>query len=51
MLAQRNQNAQIDAIEIDEASANEAQYNFEQSDWGNRLNLIKKPFQEFATKC
>ena len=40
MMAQRNENASIDAIEIDENAIKDASMNFNNSTWSNRLNLI-----------
>lgn len=47
MLAQRNQNAIIDAIEIDESAANQAEINFQGSKWSNRINLFHSDIKEF----
>ncbi|HOT13640.1 MAG TPA: methyltransferase [Bacteroidales bacterium] len=47
MMAQRC-NATIDAVEIDEASYLQALTNFEQSDWGDRINAYFCSIQEFA---
>lgn len=40
MMAQRHPFASIDAIEIEEQACLDAQFNFEQSQWRNRLRLI-----------
>jgi len=48
MMAQRFPAAKIDAVEIDEAACQEAQFNFEQSSWNNRLHLIQTSFQQFS---
>ena len=42
MIAQRNQEATIDAVEIDKNSAEEASRNFHRSQWADRLNSICK---------
>jgi tRNA1Val (adenine37-N6)-methyltransferase len=47
MMAQRFGNAEIDAVEIDEASALEAKLNFEQSRWSERLHLIHADFATY----
>ena len=48
MLAQRSM-AKIDAIEVDNASCEEARLNFANSPWSDRLYLINKSIQEYAT--
>jgi len=48
MLAQRS-TAKIDAIEVDNASCEEAGMNFANSSWCDRLHLINKSIQEYAT--
>ncbi len=48
MMAQRNAQALIDAVEIDEQAALEAQHNFEASPWANRLKIYTHSIQEFA---
>jgi len=47
MLAQRS-NARIDAVEIDKLACEEAEYNFAQSPWNDRLTVINTDFQMFA---
>lgn len=44
MLAQKNTTLTIDAIEIDSASCVDANYNFENSKWKERLSLIEGDF-------
>ncbi|MEX6690548.1 methyltransferase [Danxiaibacter flavus] len=46
MLAQKLQEAKIDAVEIDLHAAEQARENFGGSDWSARLNLINMPVQE-----
>lgn len=48
MMAQRNENAMIDAVEIDRNSYEEAKHNFEISKWSNRLNIVHSSIQNFA---
>lgn len=48
MLAQRNPNARIDAIEIDSLSASDARNNVTQSPWANRIDVINCSLQNFA---
>ena len=40
MMAQRNENASIDGIEIDDNAIKDASMNFNNSTWSNRLKLI-----------
>lgn len=47
MLAQRC-NAAIDAVEIDEASAQQARENVANSKWGDRIHVFSSSFQHFA---
>lgn len=47
MFAQKNPGAIIDAVEIDPAAATQAAANFQQSPWGNRLNLLHTSIQQF----
>ena len=51
MIAQRNHNATIHAVEIDHSSALQAKYNFENSPWSSRLRIDPLPLQEFSSKC
>jgi tRNA1Val (adenine37-N6)-methyltransferase len=48
MLAQRNTRLLVDAVEIDEASAQQAADNIRQSPWGARVRVIHAAFQQFA---
>ncbi len=50
MLAQRNANAVIDAVEIDAASAGQALENVMQSGWSQRINIIHDDFLHFASQ-
>lgn len=47
MCAQRNPDALIDAVEIDEASVVEAKGNFQESPWSDRLNVIQCSFMDY----
>src|SRR5665647_30278 len=47
MLAQRS-NAWIDAVEIDKLACEEAEFNFAQSPWNDRLKVFNTDFQVFA---
>lgn len=47
MLAQRS-NARIDAVEIDKLACEEAEFNFAQSLWNDRLTVFNTDFQVFA---
>ncbi len=48
MLAQRTENAMIDAVEIDENACSQASQNMLASPWSDRLLAINEPIQEFA---
>lgn len=50
MMAQRNSEANIEAVEFDELSAEEAAFNFHRSPWPNRLKVHCQSFQEFANR-
>ncbi|GAB5417771.1 MAG: methyltransferase [Crocinitomicaceae bacterium] len=50
MMAQRFTEAEIVAVEIDAASFLEAQENFQNSCWANRLNAVQCNFLEFHPK-
>ena len=47
MLAQRFPQGRIDAVEIDEASCQDAALNFANSPWSNRLTLYNQDFNTF----
>lgn len=47
MCAQRNHDALIDAVEIDEASVAEARGNFRESPWSDRLNVMQCSFMDY----
>lgn len=47
-LAQRDQHAQIEAVEIDDAAFEQCSENFEQSPWADRLFCYHASLQEFA---
>jgi tRNA1Val (adenine37-N6)-methyltransferase len=48
MLAQRRDRLLIDAVEIDEASAQQATDNVRQSPWDARVQVVHASFQQFA---
>ncbi len=47
-MAQRNAEAQIQAVEIDETAAKRARANFDMSPWAERLEVEQTAVQEFA---
>lgn len=47
MAAQRNQNASIDAIEIDNNAAKQAHNNFKNSPWSDRISIYASSIQQF----
>jgi tRNA1Val (adenine37-N6)-methyltransferase len=49
MMAQRS-NAIVDAVEIDEPSANQAKENVKNSRWSDRVTVYQEAFQDFAKK-
>ncbi len=49
MSAQRNPTAHIDAIELDNSAAKEAEYNFRNSPWNDRLSISNSDFLNFDT--
>lgn len=50
MVAQRSE-AMVDAVEINPEAQVQAEQNFAQSPWGERLKLHPMPLQEFAHTC
>ena len=48
MTAQKNKDAIIDAVDIDEGAFLQAKVNFEQSNWSKRLNAFHSSLQNFA---
>ena len=50
MLAQRNAAAQIDAVEIDEHSAQQARENVQNSLWHHQITIYGQSFQSFAAQ-
>lgn len=47
MMAQKNAEAKIDAIEIDQDAFQEAKLNVENSEWSNRISLKQLAFQDY----
>lgn len=50
MLAQRNPQAYIDAVEADPQSAWQTRENFENAPWANRMTVYSQTFQDFAAE-
>ncbi len=48
MLAQRNSEASITGIEIEEKSAEEARDNFMSSPWSDKMKILCQPIQEYS---
>ena len=48
MLAQRNNTIEIDAIEMDEAAADQARENITNSDWNERIHIINSDARNYA---
>jgi len=48
MLAQRNTDAMVDAVEIDASACQTAQQNMKNSPFSNRLNSFEEPIQDYA---
>ncbi|EMA3642100.1 tRNA1(Val) (adenine(37)-N6)-methyltransferase [Providencia stuartii] len=48
MLAQRNQQMTVDAVELDKAAAQQAQENFAESKWGERLQIFEQDITQFS---
>ncbi|MBP6122587.1 MULTISPECIES: tRNA(1)(Val) (adenine(37)-N(6))-methyltransferase TrmN [Providencia] len=48
MLAQRNENILVDAVELDTAAARQAEENFIESMWAKRLNVVNQNIIEFS---
>lgn len=51
MAAQRNASAAIDAVEIDPQACNEAETNFRNTEWSDRLSVTQCDFREYAENC
>ena len=50
MIAQRNHNAAITAIDIDQNAIDEANVNFANSPWSNRVDALCADFNKFAAQ-
>lgn len=51
MIAQRSRDVRVDALEIDSLSAAQANENFQNSPWKERLNGVHSSFQDYASLC
>ena len=51
MSAQRNPDAVIDAVEIDESACRQALLNVAESPWSERINVISDDFRNYADNC
>jgi len=51
MIAQRSVDTWIDALEIDPSSAGQADENFQNSPWNERLTCIHSSLQDYASRC
>jgi tRNA1Val (adenine37-N6)-methyltransferase len=51
MLAQRNANARIDAVEIDADACGQASENMQATPWANRLHCFHQSVQAYAQAC
>lgn len=51
MMAQRTEEVKIDALEIDDASARQAEENFRKSAWKERIYCIPSSFQDYVRRC
>ena len=51
MLAQRNKDMVVDALEIDPSSARQANENFKNSPWKERIHCIQSSFKEYSSQC
>jgi tRNA1Val (adenine37-N6)-methyltransferase len=51
MLAQRTKYVAVDALEIDPSSARQAEENFQNSPWKERIHCIQSSFQDYSSQC
>jgi len=51
MMAQRNNFAIIDAVELDAEAVHQATFNFAQSDWNEQFKLYGTDFKDYCLKC
>jgi tRNA1Val (adenine37-N6)-methyltransferase len=51
MIAQKNRNCSVDAVEIDKNSADEAKFNVENSIFNNRICVYNSSIQYFTQNC
>jgi len=50
MIAQRTRDVRVDALEIDTSSARQANENFKNSPWKERLNCVHSSFQDYSSQ-
>ena len=50
MIAQRTVEVEVDALEIDPSSATQANENFQDSPWKDRMHCIQSSFQDYASQ-
>jgi tRNA1Val (adenine37-N6)-methyltransferase len=51
MVAQRTKLVAVDALEIDPSSARQAEENFQNSPWKERIQCIQSSFQDYSSQC
>ena len=51
MIAQRTKKVAVDALEIDPSSARQAEENFQNSPWKEKIQCIQSSFQDYSSQC